>query len=95
MKFDRYYIDDLQDYYRCNECIREQRYLSPAKLLHLAAFCMSKVATEMDRCDEPQAAAPQAEVARGGIWPLLPVPAERFHADLRGEHVIVSSHAGR
>jgi hypothetical protein len=42
--FDPYYVDDLQDYYRRNECIREQQYLSPEKLLHLAAFCVSKAA---------------------------------------------------
>src|ERR1051325_6229166 len=42
--FDPYYIDDLQDYYRRNECIREQQYLSPQKLLHLAAFCVSTAA---------------------------------------------------
>jgi hypothetical protein len=40
--FDPYYIDDLQDYYGRNECIREQQYLSTEKLLHLAAFCVSK-----------------------------------------------------
>ncbi len=41
--FDRYYMDDLEDYYQRNECIREQQYLSQDKLLHLAAFCVSKV----------------------------------------------------
>jgi uncharacterized membrane protein YeaQ/YmgE (transglycosylase-associated protein family) len=44
--FDRHYMDNLQDYYRRNECIREQQYLSQDKLLHLAAFCVSKVATD-------------------------------------------------
>jgi hypothetical protein len=42
--FDPFYIDDLKDYYRRNECIREQQYLSPQKLLHLAAFCVSTAA---------------------------------------------------
>jgi hypothetical protein len=46
--FDPYYIDDLQDYYRRNDCIREQQYLSQEKLLHLAAFCISKVAIDID-----------------------------------------------
>ena len=32
------YIDNLEDYYQRNECIREQQYLSHDKLLHLAAF---------------------------------------------------------
>jgi hypothetical protein len=41
--FDRDYLDNLKDYYRRNECIREQQYLSQEKLLHLAAFCISKV----------------------------------------------------
>ena len=46
--FDRDYIDDLQDYYHRNECIREQQYLSPEKPLHLAAFCVSKAATDVN-----------------------------------------------
>lgn len=46
--FDRHYMDNLQDYYRRNECIREQQYLSQDRLLHLAAFCMSKVAVAAD-----------------------------------------------
>jgi hypothetical protein len=46
--FDPYYIDDLQDYYRRNDCIREQQYLSQEKLLHLAAFCISKIAIDAD-----------------------------------------------
>jgi hypothetical protein len=41
--FDLDYVDNLEDYYRRNECIREQQYLSQEKLLHLAAFCISKV----------------------------------------------------
>ena len=40
--FDRHYMDNLEDYYRRNECIREQQYLSQDKLLHLAAFCCVK-----------------------------------------------------
>jgi hypothetical protein len=90
VKFDRCYIDDLQDYYRCNECIREPRDLSPATLVHPAAFCISKVATEIDSCEEPHAAAPQAEAAHGAIRQLLPLPAEGVHADLRSERVIVN-----
>jgi len=45
--FDPYYIDDLQDYYRRNECVREQQYLSREKLLHLAAFCVSKATIQV------------------------------------------------
>jgi uncharacterized membrane protein YeaQ/YmgE (transglycosylase-associated protein family) len=46
--FDRHYMDNLEDYYRRNECIQEQQYLSQDKLLHLAAFCVSKVAIAPD-----------------------------------------------
>jgi hypothetical protein len=46
--YDRHYMDDLEDYYRRNECIREQQYLSQDKLLHLAGFCLAKVANATD-----------------------------------------------
>ncbi len=46
--FDRFYMDNLEDYYQRNECIREQQYLSQDKLLHLAAFCVSKVTIATD-----------------------------------------------
>ena len=49
MTFDRDYVDNLEDYYRRNECIREQQYLSQEKLLHLAAFCLSKVAGNVNK----------------------------------------------
>lgn len=88
--FDHDYIEDLQDYYRRNECIREQQYLSPEKLLHLAAFCVSKVATELDRCDEPHPAAPQAEAALDAVRQLLPLLEEGVHADPRSKSVIVN-----
>jgi hypothetical protein len=61
--FDRDYIDDLQDYYHCNECIREQQYLSPEKLLHLAAFCVSKAATDVNENSESRRHGPKAEAA--------------------------------
>jgi hypothetical protein len=61
--FDPYYIDDLQDYYRRNECIREQQYLSTAKLLHLAAFCVSKAAKDGDGETERHGIGPNREVA--------------------------------
>ncbi len=63
VKFDPYYIDDLQDYYRRNECIREQQYLSPEKLLHLAAFCVSKATTDGDAETEQHGIGPNREVA--------------------------------
>jgi hypothetical protein len=52
--FDRDYFDNLEDYYRRNECIREQQYLSQEKLLHLAAFCISKVVDEVHECGDSQ-----------------------------------------
>jgi hypothetical protein len=61
--FDPYYIDDLQDYYRRNECIREQQYLSPEKLLHLAAFCVAKAAKDVADETEPHMKGPDREVA--------------------------------
>jgi uncharacterized membrane protein YeaQ/YmgE (transglycosylase-associated protein family) len=48
VNFDRYYMDNLEDYFQRNECIREQQYLSQDKLLHLAAFCVSKVSIATD-----------------------------------------------
>ena len=61
--FDPYYIDDLQDYYRRNECIREQQYLSTAKLLHLAAFCVSKAAKDVPGQTEQHGKEPNRELA--------------------------------
>jgi hypothetical protein len=60
--FDPDYVDNLEDYYRRNECIREQQYLSQEKLLHLAAFCISKVVDVVhersdSRNDQPAEAA--------------------------------------
>jgi uncharacterized membrane protein YeaQ/YmgE (transglycosylase-associated protein family) len=67
--FDRHYMDNLEDYYRRNECIREQQYLSQDKLLHLAAFCLSKVA---DATDERRQSRPgeRAEAAADVIRQL-------------------------
>jgi hypothetical protein len=92
LTFDRDYTEDLQDYHHRNECIREQQYLSPEKLLHLAAFCVSKAATELNGCEEPQPAAPNAEAALDAVRQLLPLFEEGVHADLRSEHFIVNGH---
>src|SRR5690349_9022465 len=92
VKFDRDFTEDLQDYYHRNECIREQQYLSPEKLLHLAAFCVSKAATESNGCQEPQPAAPKAEAALDAVRQLLSLFEDNVHADLRSEHVIVDGH---
>jgi hypothetical protein len=61
--FDPYYVDDLQDYYRRNECIREQQYLSTEKLLHLAAFCVTRAAEDIDDGKEQHGNGPNREVA--------------------------------
>jgi hypothetical protein len=68
--FDRDYIGNLDDYYRRNECIREQQYLSPEKLLHLAAFCISKVAITVSEDGEPRRNGPQAEAALDAVGEL-------------------------
>ena len=69
--FDRDYIDNLDDYYRRNECIREQQYLSREKLLHLAAFCISKVATTVSEDGEPRRNRPHAEAALDAVGELV------------------------
>ena len=63
VKFDHDYIDGLDDYYHRNECIREQQYLSPEKLLHLAAFYVSKAATGVNENSESRRNGPNAEAA--------------------------------
>jgi hypothetical protein len=88
--FDRDYTEDLQDYYRRNECIREQQYLSPEKLLHLAAVCVSKAATESNGREERPPAAWKAEAALDAVRQLLPLFEEGVHADLRSKRVIVN-----
>jgi hypothetical protein len=68
--FDRDYIDNLEDYYRRNECIREQQYLSQEKLLHLAAFCMSKVAIAVDESGDARRNDQKAEAALDAVRQL-------------------------
>ena len=68
--FDRDYIDTLQDFYHRNKCIREQQYLSQEKLLHLAAFCLSKVAIELNKGGETHRNGPKAEAALDAIRQL-------------------------
>ena len=68
--FDHDYIDNLEDYYQRNECIREQQYLSHDKLLHLAAFCVSKVAIAADERGDTRWNEPKAEAALDAIRQL-------------------------
>ena len=65
--FDSEYIDDLADYYCRNECIREQQYLSQEKLLHLAAFCLSKVASNINKSGDTELNNAKAEAALDAI----------------------------
>ena len=69
--FDPFYIDDLQDYYFRNECIREQQYLSQEKLLHLAAFCVSKAAKAVDNDAEQAQSGSRGEAALDAVRQLL------------------------
>jgi len=85
--FDSDYIGGLQDYYRRNECIREQQYLSHDKLLHLAAFCVSKVANNIDEGMERLPNGPKAEAALDAIRQLSLLCEKTVHA--RKEHIIV------
>ena len=68
--FDRDYVDNLEDYYRRNECIREQQYLSQEKLLHLAAFCISKVVDAVHENGDSQRNDQQAEAAFDAVRQL-------------------------
>ena len=68
--FDSDYIESLEDYYRRNECIREQQYLSQEKLLHLAAFCMSKAANTIDASGQSRRNGPKADAALDAVRQL-------------------------
>jgi hypothetical protein len=91
--FDHDYIDNLQDYYHRNECIREQQYLSQEKLLHLAAFCVSKAAIESNDCGKPDPGAPKAEAALDAVRQLLSLFEKGSYAGMRSKCVIVNGHA--
>jgi hypothetical protein len=86
---DSYYIDDLQDYYVRNECIREQQYLSQEKLLHLAAFCISKASVELNECEAPQSAT-ASEAALDVVRQLLSVINEGFYSGTASKRIVVS-----
>jgi hypothetical protein len=68
--FDRDYVDNLEDYFRRNECIREQQYLSQEKLLHLAAFCISKVVNAVDKSRDSRRNDQMAEAAFDAVRQL-------------------------
>jgi hypothetical protein len=87
---DPYYIDDLQDYYARNECIREQQYLSQEKLLHLAAFCISKASAELNESEAPQPGATMSEAALDVVRQLLPLIKEGFYSGTASKHFVVS-----
>ena len=87
--FDRDYVDNLEDYYRRNECIREQQYLSQEKLLHLAAFCISKVAGNVNKDGEAHRNGPMAEAALDAIRQLSLLCQEADQAGARIEPVTI------
>jgi hypothetical protein len=68
--FDRDFVDNLEDYYRRNECIREQQYLSQEKLLHLAAFCISKVVDAVHESGDSRRNDRKAEAALDAVRQL-------------------------
>jgi len=91
--FDRDYIDNLHDYYHRNECIREQQYLSQEKLLHLAAFCVSKFAGNIDESGESRQNGPQAEAALDVVRQLSLLCGKADQADVTIEPItIVTGH---
>lgn len=87
--FDRDYIDNLQDYYHRNQCIREQQYLSPEKLLHLATFCVSKAADIVNDTAESRPNGPRAEAALDAVRQLSLLCENADQADGRREPVTV------
>ncbi|MEX2308998.1 MAG: hypothetical protein WD738_15460 [Pirellulales bacterium] len=87
--FDGDYIGNLQDYYHRNECIREQQYLSQEKLLHLAAFCVSKVANHIEESGESPRNGQNAEAALDAVRQLSLLCEKADQADARIEPVTI------
>lgn len=86
--FDPSYIDDLQDYYDRNECIREQQYLSQEKLLHLAVFCVTNAANHIDGSGALRKA-PNVEAALDVVRQLSLLCENADQVDARHEPVII------
>src|SRR5688572_15121221 len=89
MIFDRDYIDGLEDYYHRNECIREQQYLSPEKLLHLASFCVSKVVNSIDKSGRSQPNGPKLEAALDAVRQLSLLCQPTDHTDARNGTTLI------
>jgi Transglycosylase associated protein len=87
--FDRSYVDNLEDYYQRNECIREQQYLSQDKLLHLAAFCLSKVTIATDHNGDARQDEKKAGAALDAIWQLSLLCGKADQAEKSVEAVII------
>ena len=83
--FDGDYVGNLQDYYRRNECIREQQYLSEDKLLHLAAFCLSKVAIDAHEGGKTRRSESKSQAALDAIRQLSMLCEKADQADARIE----------
>jgi uncharacterized membrane protein YeaQ/YmgE (transglycosylase-associated protein family) len=87
--FDRNYMDNLEDYYQRNECIREQQYVSQDKLLHLAAFCVSKVAIATDESGDARKDEKKAGAALDAIRQLSLLCGKAAQAEKSVEAVII------
>ena len=87
--FDHDYIGNLEDYFQRNECIREQQYLSQDKLLHLAAFCVSKVAVVADKSGDEQSSEQKAEATLDAIRQLSVLCQNAVHGNAQIEHVTI------
>jgi hypothetical protein len=86
--FDRDYVDNLEDYYRRNECIREQQYLSRDKLLHLAAFCISKAVNTVHESVDSRNDK-QAETAMDAVRQLAQLCETGDHSAARLEPITI------
>jgi uncharacterized membrane protein YeaQ/YmgE (transglycosylase-associated protein family) len=87
--FDRHYMDNLDDYYQRNECIREQQYLSHDKLLHLAAFCVLKAVIAADERGDTRWNEPKAEAALDAIRQLSLLCEKAVHGKAQIEPVTI------
>ena len=83
--FDGDYVGNLQDDYHRNECIREQQYLSEDKLLHLAAFCLSKVAIDAHEGGKTRRSESKSQAALDAIRQLSMLCEKADQADARIE----------
>ena len=87
--FDHDYIGNLEDYFQRNECIREQQYLAQDKLLHLAAFCLSKVAVTTEERGDERSNESNAEAVLDAIRQLSVLCQKAVHREAQIEPVTI------